>query len=126
MHINDLLLLGDTQVALGILSSCVIHQLSYFTRIVFLFFSFLFLLAGLDMKIMQVCGDIMGPRSWESFQGHLVRCQTQLPISFGGIGLLSMEDYAPFDFLGSWVLVVPYLCSRFYIFNRPILEEYGF
>jgi hypothetical protein len=35
-----------------------------------------------------------------------------------------MEDCAPFIFLRSWVLVIPYLCSRFCIFNRPILEEY--
>jgi hypothetical protein len=35
-----------------------------------------------------------------------------------------MEDYVPSIFLGSWVLVVPYLCSRFHIFDRPILEEY--
>ncbi len=27
-------------------------------------------------------------------------------------------------FLRSWALVPPYLCSRFYIFDRPILEEY--
>ncbi len=31
---------------------------------------------------------------------------------------------APSTFLGSWVLVVPYLCSRFCIFDRPVLEEY--
>ncbi len=35
-----------------------------------------------------------------------------------------MEDYAPYAFLGSWVLVIPYLCYRFCIFDRPILEEY--
>jgi hypothetical protein len=35
-----------------------------------------------------------------------------------------MEDYAPSTFLGSWVLAVPYLCFRFCIFYRPILEEY--
>jgi hypothetical protein len=57
----------------------------------------------------------MGPRSWESFQGPLARCQVQLLISFGGIGLLSMEDCAPSVFLGNWVLVVLYLCSRFCI-----------
>jgi len=34
-----------------------------------------------------------------------------------------MEDYAPSAFIGSWVLVVPYLCYRFCIFDRPILEE---
>jgi hypothetical protein len=37
-----------------------------------------------------------------------------------------MEDCAPFIFIGSWALVAPYLCSRFHIFNRPILEKYVF
>ncbi len=27
-------------------------------------------------------------------------------------------------FLRSWALVAPYLCSRFRVFDRPILEEY--
>ncbi len=35
-----------------------------------------------------------------------------------------MEDCALFVFLGSWALVAPYLCFRFCIFDRPILEEY--
>jgi len=29
-------------------------------------------------------------------------------------------------FLGSWALVASYLCSKFCITNRPILEEYVF
>jgi hypothetical protein len=37
-----------------------------------------------------------------------------------------MEVYAPFVFLRSWVLVVQYMCSRFYIFYRPVLEKYVF
>jgi hypothetical protein len=37
-----------------------------------------------------------------------------------------MEDYAPFTFLGNMVLMTPYLCSRFRIFDKPILEEYVF
>jgi len=37
-----------------------------------------------------------------------------------------MEDYAPFTFIGNYALVVLYLCSRFRIFYRPILEEYIF
>ncbi len=48
------------------------------------------------------------------------------PIFFGGISLLSMEDYALSTFLGSWALVVLYLCSMFRIFDRPILKEYIF
>jgi hypothetical protein len=34
-----------------------------------------------------------------------------------------MDDCAPSIFLRNWVLVVMYLCFRFHIFNRPILEE---
>jgi hypothetical protein len=66
----------------------------------------------------------MGPRSWESIQGPLMRHQAQLPISFGGIDLLFMENYAQSDVLGNWALVAPYLCSKFCIFDKPILEEY--
>jgi hypothetical protein len=36
VHINDLLFLGDDQVALGILSSCVIHR-PYFIQTIFFF-----------------------------------------------------------------------------------------
>jgi len=49
-----------------------------------------------------------------------------LPISFSGIRILSMEDCAPLMFLRNWALVVPYLCSKFRIFNRLVLEEYIF
>jgi hypothetical protein len=33
-HIDDLPFMGDVQVTLGILSSCVIHRPFYFTRII--------------------------------------------------------------------------------------------
>jgi hypothetical protein len=51
-HINDLLL-GDAQVALGILSSCVTHQPFYLTQIqTILLFSFLFFLVGFNKRVM--------------------------------------------------------------------------
>jgi hypothetical protein len=37
-----------------------------------------------------------------------------------------MEDCSPSAFLRSWVLVTPYLCFRFCIFDKPILEYYVF
>jgi hypothetical protein len=37
-----------------------------------------------------------------------------------------MEDCAPFIFLGNLALVAPYLCFRFRIFDRHVLEEYFF
>jgi hypothetical protein len=50
-HIDDLPLLGDAHVALGILSSCVTCQPSYFTWTI-LPYSFLSLLASFDKKVM--------------------------------------------------------------------------
>jgi len=66
----------------------------------------------------------MGPRPWESIQGPLMKRQAQLPISFGGIGLLSLEDCTQSILLRSLALMASYLCSRFRIFNELILEEY--
>jgi len=65
-HINDLFLLGDVQVALGILSSYAVRWPFYLTQIIPPS-SFLFLLVCFDKRVMQVCGDIMGTRSWKSF-----------------------------------------------------------
>ncbi len=59
VHIDDLPLLANAQVVLGILFSCVAHQPSYLTQIVPIFCSFLFLLVGFNRKVTQVCEDIM-------------------------------------------------------------------
>jgi len=66
VHIDDLPLLGNAHVVLGILFSCVACWPSYLTRTIPPS-SFKVLLASFNMKIMQICGDIMGPRSCESF-----------------------------------------------------------
>ncbi len=51
VHINDLLLLGNAQVALCILSSCVDCRLFYLTWTI-LHFSFLFLLVSFNKKVI--------------------------------------------------------------------------
>jgi hypothetical protein len=51
----------------------------------------------------------MGLELWEFFQGPLAKCQAQLLLSFGGIGILFMEDCAPSIFLRSWTMVSVYL-----------------
>jgi hypothetical protein len=53
----------------------------------------------------------------------LKKHQVQLLISLGDICLFSMEDCAPLIFLGNWALVVPYLCFRFHIFNKLVLDK---
>jgi len=47
---------------------------------------------------MQVCGDIMGLGSWESFQGPLTRPQARLLISFGGINIFLYGELCPICF----------------------------
>ncbi len=126
VHIDDFPLLQNTQVTLGILSSCVIHQPSYFIWTIHFSFSFLSILASFDERVMQVCGDIMHPGSWEFIQRSLMGYQAQLPISFGGINLLFMENYAPYAFLGNLALVALYLCSKFPIFNKPFWKSMFF
>jgi len=72
-RIDDLPFLRNVLVALGILFSCIACRPSYFTQTIPPFSSFLSLLVGFDGRAMQICGDIMGPRSWESFQGPLAK-----------------------------------------------------
>jgi len=101
------------------------HLLTFLSHLDRTYFFFLYVsFGGFNKIIVQVCGDIVGPRSWESIQGPLMKCQAQLLISFGGIGLLSMEDCTLSTLLGNWALVASYLCSKFCIFNETILEEY--
>ncbi len=94
---------------------CFGHFVFMCNSLIFLFhmdnilFYFSTFLISFNRKIMQVCEDIMGIGSWKSFHDLLMRHQTQLSIYFDGICLLSMEDYAPFAFLVSWVLVTLYL-----------------
>jgi hypothetical protein len=70
VHIDDFPLLGDAQVALGILSSCITRQPFYFTWTIPFSFVLSFL-TGFNKKVMQLCGDIMGPGSWEFFSRPL-------------------------------------------------------
>jgi len=52
VHINDLLILGNAQIALGILFSFVTRQPSYLTQTIFPSSFFLFFLVGFNKKVM--------------------------------------------------------------------------
>jgi hypothetical protein len=69
--------------------------------------------------MFKIMGGFLGPLSEAS-------SLTTNILFFGGICFLSMEDCAPSIFLGSWALVVRYLCSKFQIFDTPILEKICF
>jgi hypothetical protein len=68
----------------------------------FFFFSFPIFFGKFQQEnYASMCGHY-GSRIVGVFVSPLTKCQAQLPISFGGLNLLSMEDYAPSAFLGSW------------------------
>ncbi len=75
-----------------------------------------------NKKVMHVCGGYYSSKIVGVFSRPLNKASG----SFEGIDLLSMEDCAQSNFLGSCVLVILYLCFRFCIFDKPILEEYVF
>jgi len=66
VHIDDFPLLGNAQVVLGILSSCITRQPFYLTWTIPPYFVLSFL-TSFNKKVMQLCGDTMGPGSWEFF-----------------------------------------------------------
>ncbi len=65
MHIDDLPLVGNAQVALGILFSCVTHRHFYLIWTIPFSFSFLFLLVSFDFKKCKYVGTlwVQGPKS---------------------------------------------------------------
>jgi hypothetical protein len=66
-HINDLPFLGDAQVVLDVLFSCITHRPSYLTQIIHLFFSsFLSFLVGFD----RLFSSFQCSRSTCIFDGH--------------------------------------------------------
>jgi hypothetical protein len=71
-HINDLFL-GDTQIALGILSSCVIHQSSYFIQIQTIpLFSYFFWWVPIK-KLCKYVGTLWVQGDGSFIQGPLTR-----------------------------------------------------
>jgi hypothetical protein len=52
-----------------------------------------------------------------------VRHEAWQPIFFGDIGLLFMKVFASIVFLRRWALMALYLCFKFLIFDKLILEE---
>jgi len=121
---DDLPLLGDAYIVLGILFSCVVFVNLFISHEQYLLFLHISFGGFWQESYACMCGHY-GFRIMGIFSRPL-RNHAQLLISFGGIKLLFTEDCAPSTFIGNWALVAPYLCIRFRIFDRPILEDYVF
>ncbi len=70
-----------------------------------------------------MCGHY-GSRIMGIFSGSLNEASGSIIDILWWYRAFFMEDCAPSTFIGNWALVAPYLCVRFHIFDRPILEEY--
>jgi len=124
-HINDLLILGSAQVALGILFSFVAHQLlislkQYFLLLLSYFFWWV------SIKKLCRCVGHYGSKVMGLYSRPLSKALNPTidlfwwyrPFNYGGL--------CPICFFRELGLVASYLCSKFSIFDRSILEEYVF
>jgi hypothetical protein len=68
-------------------------------------------------------GHFMGLWSFDSLKRLLVHKQTSLPITLGGIELISTSIIAPTTYSGSWALVASIIATRFMADQRPFLIE---
>jgi len=74
-----------------------------------------------DSSFLQMFGHLLGSRSFNNPEGPLVHKQASLPITFGGVGLISTSTIAPTSYLGSWALVVSVIVIRFTVYQHPFL-----
>jgi hypothetical protein len=113
----------NAQVVLGILSSCVI-LLTFLSHIDSFFFFLPISFGRFQQKSYACMWGHYGFRIKGIFSRPLNEALSSItnilwwymPSIYGGL--------CPFAFLGSWVLVAPYLCSKFHIFYRLVLEKY--
>jgi hypothetical protein len=124
-HINDLPLLGNAQVVLGIVFSCVICRPSYLTWTI-LPSSFFLLVSFGKFRRKSYVGMCPHYRSkiMGVFSGPLNKASSSTTDILWWYMFFLYRGLCPICFLGSWVMVVPYLCSRFHIFDKPVLDKY--
>jgi hypothetical protein len=66
---------------------------------------------------------LLGPRSFDSPWGPLVRKQASFPITFGGIGFVSTSTITRTIYLRSWAFVIAIIVDRFMLNQHPFLLE---
>jgi hypothetical protein len=78
VHIDNFLFWAVQTLHWAFFSHVSFVDIFYLTQTIPPFSSFLSFLVNFNKKLMQVCEDIMSPRSWESIQGLLARRMAQL------------------------------------------------
>jgi hypothetical protein len=62
-------------------------------------------------------GCLLGPRSFDSPEGPLAHKQASLPITFGGIEVISTSTIAPTIYLGSWAFFISIIVVGLWLIN---------
>jgi hypothetical protein len=114
-HVDLFLKLGDVQVTFGILTHCYAQRPLYLLCCTPLYLTFIDSFISFDSSFLQVFGCLLGPRSFDSFEGPLAHKQASFPITLDGIGFILTTTITPTTYLGSWALVVSIIAPRFMV-----------
>jgi hypothetical protein len=68
-------------------------------------------------------GCFLGRGSFDSPKGLLTGKQAFLPITLGGIMLISTSTIAPTTYLGSWALIASIIVTKFMVDQCPFIFE---
>jgi hypothetical protein len=72
---------------------------------------------------MGILERLLGLSSLKCLKALLIYLQVVLPISSGGVGLISLEVIVQVSYLGSWALITLVIISIFFLDSRPFLLE---
>jgi hypothetical protein len=112
-HLDTLPQLQDSQVALPMLMRCYVQRPLYLARTVAPLPAEIGLFHAFDERMLQAFASILAHPSFSSTEHSLAQSQVRLPISMGGVGLLSVAEIAPAAFLGGWALVASRVAECF-------------
>jgi hypothetical protein len=80
-------------------------------------------LISFNSSLLEMCGHLLGPRSFNSPKRLLVHTQTSFPLTFDGVGFILRSTIAPTGYLKSWALVVSIITIRFMANQHSFLFE---
>jgi hypothetical protein len=122
-HVDLLPKMGDVHVAFRILICCFMQRPSYLLRCTPPSSTFIKSLIFFYSSFHKMFGHLLGLGSFDSLEGPLVHKQVSLPITFGGIKLISTSTITPTTYLKSWALVASVITIRFMVDQCPFLLE---
>ncbi len=120
-HVDLLPILGDVQVAFGILIHWYVQHPSYLLRCTSPSPTFINSIISFDFSSFQVFGRLLGPRFFNNLERPLAYKQTSFPIIIGGINLILIATINPTTYLRNWALITLIIMTRFMFDQHPFL-----